>query len=156
MVPHALGQDLRSSPAKGRSCRRRWSIDAGSCSGARTLQPIYETVGWLRDSWPRDHLLGFAGSPWTVATYMIAGEAAATTHAARSLAYRDPAALQAIVDASSLHRRLPPARSKPAPKRCSCSIPGLAASPRASSSAGVIAPNAAIVAALHERHPAYR
>jgi uroporphyrinogen decarboxylase len=44
-------------------------------------------------------MLGFAGSPWTVATYMIAGEGSKDQGPARLLAYRDPARLQAIVDA---------------------------------------------------------
>ena len=44
-------------------------------------------------------MLGFAGSPWTVATYMIAGEGSKDQGAARLLAYRDPARMQAICDA---------------------------------------------------------
>ena len=44
-------------------------------------------------------MLGFAGSPWTVATYMIAGEGSRDQFEARALAYRDPIAMQAIVDA---------------------------------------------------------
>jgi uroporphyrinogen decarboxylase len=44
-------------------------------------------------------LLGFAGSPWTVATYMVAGRGSRDQNEARRLAYRDPAAFGAIVDA---------------------------------------------------------
>jgi len=44
-------------------------------------------------------LLGFAGSPWTVATYMTAGEGSRDQHETRALAYRDPQAFQAIIDA---------------------------------------------------------
>src|SRR5690606_18091321 len=44
-------------------------------------------------------LLGFAGSPWTVATYMVAGEGSRDQEVTRAYAYRDPAAFQAIVDA---------------------------------------------------------
>ncbi len=44
-------------------------------------------------------MLGFAGSPWTVATYMVNGEGSKDQHAARELAYRNPDAFQAIIDA---------------------------------------------------------
>jgi uroporphyrinogen decarboxylase len=38
------------------------------------LAPVYETVARLRDGLPRETtLIGFAGSPWTVATYVVAG-----------------------------------------------------------------------------------
>jgi len=40
-----------------------------------TLNPIYETVRILSRELPRETtLIGFAGAPWTVATYMIAGQ----------------------------------------------------------------------------------
>jgi uroporphyrinogen decarboxylase len=39
-----------------------------------TLAPVYETVRILSRELPRETtLIGFAGAPWTVATYMIAG-----------------------------------------------------------------------------------
>jgi uroporphyrinogen decarboxylase len=44
-------------------------------------------------------MLGFAGSPWTVATYMIAGEGSKDQGPARLMSYRDPARMQAILDA---------------------------------------------------------
>ena len=42
--------------------------------------------------------LGFAGSPWTVATYMVAGEGSRDQHVTREYAYRNPAAFGAIVE----------------------------------------------------------
>jgi uroporphyrinogen decarboxylase len=47
---------------------------------------------------PQTTFLGFAGSPWTVATYMVAGQGSRDQHLARAIAYRDPGAFQAIVD----------------------------------------------------------
>ena len=44
-------------------------------------------------------MLGFAGSPWTVATYMVAGQGSRDQAEARRSAYRDPGAFAAIVDA---------------------------------------------------------
>src|SRR3546814_9036866 len=43
--------------------------------------------------------LGFAGSPWTVATYMVAGQGSREQAEARRYAYRDPEAFAAIIDA---------------------------------------------------------
>ncbi|MEO1189952.1 MAG: uroporphyrinogen decarboxylase family protein, partial [Pseudomonadota bacterium] len=61
---------------------------------------IYETVRLTRAQiGERVTMLGFAGSPWTVATYMIAGEGSKDQGPARLLAYKDPARLQAICDA---------------------------------------------------------
>jgi uroporphyrinogen decarboxylase len=48
---------------------------------------------------PETSFLGFAGSPWTVATYMVAGQGSKDQGAARSLAYTDPAAFKLLIDA---------------------------------------------------------
>lgn len=64
------------------------------------LAPIYETVGKVKAGLGDGRtLLGFAGSPWTVATYMVAGEGSRDQHETRAMAYRDPQAFQAIIDA---------------------------------------------------------
>ncbi len=44
-------------------------------------------------------MLGFAGSPWTVATYMVAGQGSKDQHETRALAYRDPAAFASLIEA---------------------------------------------------------
>ena len=83
-------------------------------------------------------LLGFAGSPWTVATYMVAGQGSRDQAEARRFAYRRSRGLPGDHrrdrgdDASTICR----ARSRPAPKRCNCSTAGPAACRRRSSSAG--------------------
>ena len=64
------------------------------------LDPIYATVARVAAALPPETtFLGFAGSPWTVATYMVAGQGSKDQAAARRLAYSDPAAFQAIIDA---------------------------------------------------------
>jgi uroporphyrinogen decarboxylase len=64
------------------------------------LSPIYETVRLVRAALtPEQTMLGFAGSPWTIATYMVAGEGSRDQHETRAYAYRDRAAFQAIIDA---------------------------------------------------------
>ena len=64
------------------------------------LTTIYETVRRVSGSLPPETtLLGFAGSPWTVATYMIAGQGSKEQAEARRYAYRDPKRFAAIIDA---------------------------------------------------------
>jgi uroporphyrinogen decarboxylase len=102
IVPYAMGQDLAFLAGEGPQLAPRLvdtALDALQAVPER-LQPIYRTVSLVRGQLgPDTTLLGFAGSPWTVATYMVAGEGSRDQHEARALAYRDPGAFQAIVDA---------------------------------------------------------
>ncbi len=64
------------------------------------FEAVYETVRLCRAQLDDNvTMLGFAGSPWTVATYMVAGEGSRDQHATRELAYTDPARFQRIIDA---------------------------------------------------------
>ena len=64
-----------------------------------TLSPVYETVSRLSDALPSETtLIGFAGAPWTVATYMVAGRGTPDQGPARRLMYQDPAAFQRLID----------------------------------------------------------
>ncbi|WP_310534865.1 uroporphyrinogen decarboxylase [Novosphingobium sp.] len=102
IVPYAMGQDLQFLVGEGPHLSPRL-IDTALSSLAAVpsrLDPIYETVARVKAGLGSDRtLLGFAGSPWTVATYMVAGEGSRDQHDTRALAYRDPAAMQAIIDA---------------------------------------------------------
>ena len=102
IVPYAMGQNLEflvgegprlSPPLVDRALEDLRAVP-------ERFAPIYETVRKVRAGLGADRtLVGFAGSPWTVATYMVAGEGSRDHHATRALAYRDPAAFQAIIDA---------------------------------------------------------
>ena len=62
------------------------------------LEPIYDTVRKVKAA--LDHsttLIGFAGAPWTVATYMVAGQGSRDQSETRRLAYSDPDRFEAIV-----------------------------------------------------------
>jgi uroporphyrinogen decarboxylase len=102
IVPYAMGQDLAFLAGEGPQLSPPL-VDAALASLNAVpgrLTPIYETVRKVRAGLDETRtLLGFAGSPWTVATYMVAGEGSRDQHAARALAYRDPPAFQAIIDA---------------------------------------------------------
>lgn len=102
IVPFAMGQDLQFLAGEGPALSPRL-IDAtleSLTAVPERLAPIYATVTKVKAQLgPETTLLGFAGSPWTVATYMVAGEGSRDHHDTRAMAYRDPSAFQAIIDA---------------------------------------------------------
>jgi len=102
IVPYALGQDLWFEAGEGP--RMAPALVDGAWKGLERaferFDAVYRTVALVRAQLDADKtMLGFAGSPWTVATYMVAGQGSKDQSAARSLAYRDPAAFQSLIDA---------------------------------------------------------
>ncbi|MBX3565371.1 MAG: uroporphyrinogen decarboxylase [Sphingomonas sp.] len=102
MVPLALGQDLWFETGEGpRLAPKLVARDVldGLAANMGALDPVYETVRRVKAALdPAVTFLGFAGSPWTVATYMIAGQGSREQAEARRLAYNDPQLMQALVD----------------------------------------------------------
>lgn len=102
IVPYAMGQNLWFEAGEG---PRLAPILAETELSALTpdfsrFEAIYETVRLVKAQLaPETTFLGFAGSPWTIATYMVAGAGSKDQGAARSLAYQDPARFGAIIDA---------------------------------------------------------
>jgi uroporphyrinogen decarboxylase len=102
VIPHALGQDLWFETGEGPRLAPRLVDHLLSALEPvpQRLAPVYETVAKVRARLsPQTTFLGFAGSPWTVATYMIAGQGSKEQAEARRYAYGDPQAFQAIIDA---------------------------------------------------------
>ncbi|RYE03491.1 MAG: uroporphyrinogen decarboxylase [Sphingomonadales bacterium] len=102
MVPLALGQDLWFETGEGPRLApklvARVLLD-GLTPNMAALDPVYGTVRRVKAMLdPAVTFLGFAGSPWTVATYMIAGQGSREQAEARRLAYADPGLMQALVD----------------------------------------------------------
>jgi uroporphyrinogen decarboxylase len=63
------------------------------------LAPVGETLTRVREALEPDRaLIGFAGAPWTVATYMIEGGGSPDKARARRLAYEEPARLDGLID----------------------------------------------------------
>jgi uroporphyrinogen decarboxylase len=63
------------------------------------LAPVFETVARLSRSLPSETaLIGFAGAPWTVATYMAAGRGKDDQAGAKALIARDPDLFAAMMD----------------------------------------------------------
>lgn len=102
MVPWALGQDLSFGAGEGPRLMPPL-IDHALAALARAperLDTVYTTVRRVAAALPtKTTFLGFAGSPWTVATYMVAGQGSRDQSETRGFAYRDPAAFGEIIDA---------------------------------------------------------
>jgi uroporphyrinogen decarboxylase len=157
IVPYAMGQNLEFLVGEGPRLSPRL-LDAGLASlqaVPERLSPIYETVAKVKAGLGNGRtLLGFAGSPWTVATYMVAGEGSRDQHETRALAYRDPAAFHAIIDAITdvtVEYLVGQAEAGAEAVQLFDSWAGSLAP--AEFARWVIAPNAAIVAALRVRCP---
>jgi uroporphyrinogen decarboxylase len=93
IVPFAIGQNLSFVSGEGPKLTPTLvdaSLDDLTPFLTR-LEPIYETVAKVREQLePGKTLIGFSGSPWTVATYMVAGQGSRDQSEARRLAYSDP------------------------------------------------------------------
>lgn len=100
LVPHAVGQKLWFETGEGPRLEPISSVSGLSLKGARAhLAPVSETLSRLTKSLPASTtLIGFAGAPWTVATYMVAGRGTPTQAPARDLARSQPDKFQEIID----------------------------------------------------------
>jgi uroporphyrinogen decarboxylase len=102
VVPHAMGQQLWFEAGEGPRLAPRLADAAleGLTPAMERLEPVYGTVRRVRAALAPDKaLLGFAGSPWTVATYMIHGAGSKDQAAARRMAYAEPARFAALIAA---------------------------------------------------------
>lgn len=104
VVPDALGQKVAFKEGEG-PVLEPITDEAGLAalgSPARVtehLRPVYETVSRLSNSLPGEvTLIGFAGAPWTVATYMVGGRGSPDQAAAKAWAYRAPDEFQKLID----------------------------------------------------------
>ncbi len=102
VVPHAMGQALWFEAGEGPRLEPRLAettLEALTPMPER-LDPVYGTVRRVRAALAPDKaLLGFAGSPWTVATYMVHGAGSKDQSAARRMAYAEPARFAALIAA---------------------------------------------------------
>jgi uroporphyrinogen decarboxylase len=104
LVPQALGADLWFVTGEGprlSTITDRAGVDALKPTEAihETLSPVYETVRILSRELPRETtLIGFAGAPWTVATYMIAGKGTPDQGPAHALMRENEHAFAALIE----------------------------------------------------------
>jgi uroporphyrinogen decarboxylase len=103
VIPHALGRNVEFVSGEGPRlepigepsvvAKMRNKLDQNM------LAPIYETIRLVKQRLPSQvGFLGFCGAPWTVATYMIAGEGTPDQAPARLFAYRHAEAFGRLID----------------------------------------------------------
>ncbi|MCC0078892.1 MAG: uroporphyrinogen decarboxylase [Rhodobacter sp.] len=111
LIGQALGADLWF--AEGEGPRMSTVTDLAGVQALKpaeavheVLAPVYETVRILSRALPRETtLIGFAGAPWTVATYMVAGRGTKDQGPAHAFIARDRAgfaALIAVIEAATV------------------------------------------------------
>lgn len=104
LVPQALGADLSFVVGEGPRLSTITSYDdllkLGSVEDIHdTLNPVYETVKGLASELPPETtLIGFAGAPWTVATYMVAGRGTPDQGPARRMIAEQPDVFDALME----------------------------------------------------------
>ena len=104
LLPQALGADVWFVTGEGP--RLSTITDAAGVAALKpveaihdTLAPVYETLRILSRELPRETtLIGFAGAPWTVATYMIAGRGTPDQGPAHAMKAADRVAFSALID----------------------------------------------------------
>ncbi|RFP90995.1 uroporphyrinogen decarboxylase [Rhodobacteraceae bacterium 63075] len=104
LVPQALGADLWFVTGEGprlSTITDQSGVDALKPADAvhEHLSPIYQTVRLLSDALPPETtLIGFAGAPWTVATYMVAGRGTPDQGPAHALKDENRPVFEALLD----------------------------------------------------------
>jgi uroporphyrinogen decarboxylase len=102
VIPDALGQSVRFETGEGPVLEPVSAETLGILRPERVLEhlaPVFETLRRLRVALAPDKtLIGFCGSPWTVATYMVGGKGSPDQAAARLFALRHPEAFKTLLD----------------------------------------------------------
>jgi uroporphyrinogen decarboxylase len=103
VIPHALGRSVRFEAGEGPRLDPLDTPDKVTTLALRAdfqkLEPVYEALRRVRTQLdPKVALIGFCGAPWTVATYMVAGEGTPDQAPARMMAYRHGDGFAKIID----------------------------------------------------------
>jgi uroporphyrinogen decarboxylase len=102
VIPHAMGQDLWFETGEGPRLAPRLAQTAleDFTPAPERLAPVLDTVRKVSATLaPETTFLGFAGSPWTVATYMVHGQGSKDQSEARRMAYAEPERFGALIEA---------------------------------------------------------
>lgn len=103
VIPYALGRPVRFEIGEGPRLEPLDDPAKVATLAAQAdfgkLKPVFEALRIVRGALdPKIALIGFCGAPWTVATYMVAGQGTPDQAAARMMAYRHPEAFAKIID----------------------------------------------------------
>ena len=102
VLPMEMGLELEFLAGEGPHFKRTIESlhDVQSLTnGADKLGYVYESVSSIRARLPKDKaLIGFCGSPWTLATYMIEGQGSKTYAKSKAMLYKQPQILKALLE----------------------------------------------------------
>jgi len=103
VVPYALGRGVRFEVGEGPRLDPLDTPDKVATLAREAdfskLDPVFQALARVRAELSQTTaLIGFCGAPWTVATYMVAGQGTPDQAPARLMAYRHPDAFAAIID----------------------------------------------------------
>ena len=134
LLPQALGADLWFVTGEGP--RLSTITDAAGMARLKPVRdprdagnPIYQTIAQPDGAPEETTLIGFAGAPWTVATYMIAGRGTPDQGPAHALKYENRAVFEALIERLTEGTiEYLSAQIEPAPRWSSCSTAGQARS----------------------------
>ena len=102
LIPLALGQKVWFEEGEGPKLGplpKISELELALDGALGLLSPVGETLADVREELePERALIGFAGAPWTVATYMIEGGSSRDRGKARALAFSDPGQVDALID----------------------------------------------------------
>jgi uroporphyrinogen decarboxylase len=110
-IPAALGMEVRFEEGVGPRLDAVADVEGLQRDNnvwLERLSPVYRALELVGAALPAETaLLGFAGAPWTLATYMAQGQGSDDQRAAKLWAYRDPAGFDALIallaDAVTFH-----------------------------------------------------
>lgn len=103
VIPYALGRSVRFEAGEGPRLDPLDTPDKVATlardADMAKLEPMFETLRRVkRELDSKTALIGFCGAPWTVATYMVAGQGTPDQAPARMMAYNHPEAFADIID----------------------------------------------------------
>ena len=103
VIPYALGRDVRFEVGEGPRLDPLDTPDKVATLARQAdftkLERVFEALRRVRSELASEvALIGFCGAPWTVATYMVAGQGTSDQAPARMMAYQHPEAFAKIID----------------------------------------------------------
>ncbi len=159
LLPHALGQRLTFREGEGPVlepiCSNAGVAVLSRAHAVSRLEPVFEAIRRVRAQiGPQTALIGFAGAPWTVATYMVEGGASRDFRQVKGWAYGDTQGFAALIELlTEATIELLAAEIAAGAEIVQLFDSWAGILPEAAFARWVIAPTARIVAALKARYP---
>ena len=108
VIPHAMGMDVQFVKGDGphfpqplRSLQQIQQLQVQDTT--ERLQYVFSTIQLILKNMPRKlPLIGFAGSPWTCATYMVEGGSSKNFAMIKTMLYREPQCLHELLQKLTL------------------------------------------------------